>query len=381
LCTEESDLEDLLYLLLFTHPNFILEFPLAPRLKNQDVMSLLRTCTSLCFLFSVLSSVGTSWAFTFSSKGCGTNNVVSARFTTSRFVTSPFSLPTFCGKIGSTATVLRLANEDKEEWDSMGDDNKVDEVDSEKEQGPHATNSSSTEEDHTTSSSDEGTIPEEESLVLSAHQEDEEEDEEVMALKKEIAALEGTLHTKRVECSRLEDMVEDFSEAGYLRKCADMENIRKRSVSSHQTSKYISRASVLQKHFVPILEEMSTLQQKYANTPNGKSYDTLRSDMMLALQKKIDVSTFDSIVGKEVNKQRDDIVGYEASDTIPKGMVVRSVKSGLEVHGNIVCPAQCIVSQGPTAEVKQEESTESHVDEGMDTMGTNEDVEGAEILS
>ncbi len=87
---------------------------------------------------------------------------------------------------------------------------------------------------------------------------------------------------------------------------------------------------------------------------------------MLALQKKIDVSTFDSIVGKEVNKQRDDIVGYEASDTIPKGMVVRSVKSGLEVHGNIVCPAQCIVSQGPTAEVKQEESTESHVDDAED---------------
>jgi molecular chaperone GrpE (heat shock protein) len=321
--------------------------------------------------------VGTSWAFTFSSKGCGSNNVVSARF-----VTSPFSLPAFCSKIGSTATLLRLANEDKEERDSISDD-KVDEVDGGKEQGPHAT---STEEDHATSSSDEGSIPEEESLVLSAHQEDEEEDEEVKALKKEIAALEGTLHTKRVECSRVEDMVEDFSEGGYLRKCADMENIRKRSVSSHQTSKYISRASVLQKHFVLILEELSTLQQQYANTPNGKSYDTLRSDMMLALQKKIDVSTFDSPVGKEVNKQRDDIVGYEASDTIPKGMVVRSVKSGLEVHGNVVCPAQCIVSQGPTAQVTHEESTEattteSPMNEGMDTVASTEDVEGAEILS
>lgn len=123
-----------------------------------------------------------------------------------------------------------------------------------------------------------------------------------------------------------------------------MENTRKRSASSHQTSKYISRASVLKRHFLPILEEMSTLQVKYASTPNGKSYDTLRSDMMLALQKKIDVTTFDSSVGKEVNKQRDAIVGYEVSDTVPKGYVLRAVKSGLEVHGNIICPAQCFAS-------------------------------------
>lgn len=286
--------------------------------------------------------------------------MASVRFPTSQPFITPFSRPAFCSKIDS-CTVLRLANEDTEARDSSSDDD--DQVEGE-------------------STEDHAPIPEEESLVLSTHEEGEEEDEEVKALKEEIASLEMTLHNKRVECSRLEDMVEDYSESGYFRKCADMENIRKRSVSSHQTSKYISRASVLQKHFVPILEEMSILQQKYANTPNGKSYDTLRSDMMLALQKKIDVSTYDSSVGKEVNKQREAIVGYEASDTIPKGMVLRSVKSGLEVHGNVICPAQCIVSQGPAVEEKPDETTtESKMDEGMDTMGTNEDVEGAEILS
>lgn len=323
---------------------------------------------SVYFLLILGSFVGTSGAFTFSRKGSDTA-IASVRFPTSQPFSTPFSLPTFWSTIDS-CTVLRLANEDTEAKDSSSDENKVDTVEGE------------STEDHAPSP-DESTIPEEESLVLSAHEEGEEEDEEVKALKEEIATLEATLHNKRVECSRLEDMVEDYSESGYFRKCADMENIRKRSVSSHQTSKSISRASVLQKHFVPILEEMSLLQQKYATTPNGKSYDTLRSDMMLALQKKIDVTTYDSPVGKEVNKQRDAIVGYEASDTIPKGMVLRSVKSGLEVQGNVICPAQCIVSQGPAAveEKLDEATTESKIDEGMDTMGTNEDVEGAEILS
>jgi molecular chaperone GrpE (heat shock protein) len=283
---------------------------------------------------------------------------------TPRTRTSSFHLPTF-STYSSTTTVVRMTSEEKDDKSSSSSNKEDDdEAEQKKDQEPHAT------EDH---AHPEGAIPDDESLVLSAHQEDEEEDEEIKALKEEIAALEATLHNKRMECSRLEDMVEDFSETGYLRQCADMENTRKRSASSHQTSKYISRASVLQRHFLPILEEMSTLQEKYASTPNGKSYDTLRSDMMLALQKKIDVTAFDSPVGKEVNKQRDAIVGYEVSDTVPKGYVLRAVKSGLEVHGNIICPAQCIVSQG--AAVKEEEAAEGETVEVDATAATNEDKE------
>jgi len=209
------------------------------------------------------------------------------------------------------------------------------------------TDNSSNEDGEEEEQAKEDVVVEEEDKVK-----EEEEDQELKAIKEEIASLEASLRNKRMDCSRLEDMAEEYTEGGYLRKCAEMDNTRKRSVSSHQTSKYVARANVVKKHFLDILEQMQSLHDQY---PTGNSYNALLTDLNLVLQKKIEVTPYEAVPGKEVTANREAIVGYELSDTIPKGTILRSVQAGLEIHGNVIRPAQCMVSKGAIEEKEKEE--------------------------
>ena len=54
-----------------------------------------------------------------------------------------------------------------------------------------------------------------------------EEDPEVTAIKKEIAELETTLKSKKSTLSYTLDQAEEYTKAGYARKVAEMENMRR----------------------------------------------------------------------------------------------------------------------------------------------------------
>lgn len=59
-----------------------------------------------------------------------------------------------------------------------------------------------------------------------------EENPELTALKQEIEQLETTLKEKRRQVRYVQDQVEEYTQAGYARKVAEMENMRRaRSVS------------------------------------------------------------------------------------------------------------------------------------------------------
>ena len=61
---------------------------------------------------------------------------------------------------------------------------------------------------------------------------EEEEDPELVALKAEIAKLETDLKEKRRQVEYTSDQADEYSQAGYARKVAEMENMRRaRSVS------------------------------------------------------------------------------------------------------------------------------------------------------
>ena len=63
-------------------------------------------------------------------------------------------------------------------------------------------------------------------------EEEPKEDPEVAALKKEIAELETQLKSKRSTLQYTQDQAEEYTKAGYARKVAEMENMRRiRSVS------------------------------------------------------------------------------------------------------------------------------------------------------
>mmetsp|Transcript_28277 Transcript_28277/g.37704 ORF Transcript_28277/g.37704 Transcript_28277/m.37704 type:complete len:109 (-) Transcript_28277:278-604(-) len=69
-------------------------------------------------------------------------------------------------------------------------------------------------------------------LVSEEEEEEKKEDPEVTALKDEIASLEKKLSEKRLEKNTLDRLIDNYSEGGYARKVAEMENVRKmRSVS------------------------------------------------------------------------------------------------------------------------------------------------------
>jgi TATA-binding protein-associated factor Taf7 len=58
------------------------------------------------------------------------------------------------------------------------------------------------------------------------------EDPEILALKEEIAELESTQKNKKRALAYTQEQVEEYSKAGYARKVAEMENMRRaRSVS------------------------------------------------------------------------------------------------------------------------------------------------------
>lgn len=58
------------------------------------------------------------------------------------------------------------------------------------------------------------------------------EDPEMVALKEEITKLEADLKSKQPTLAYSQDQVEEYSKAGYARKVAEMENMRRvRSVS------------------------------------------------------------------------------------------------------------------------------------------------------
>ena len=65
------------------------------------------------------------------------------------------------------------------------------------------------------------------------------EDPELTALKEEIAKQEATLKEKRRELAYTSDQADDFSQAGYARKVAEMENMRRaKSVSTIRARKH-----------------------------------------------------------------------------------------------------------------------------------------------
>jgi len=75
------------------------------------------------------------------------------------------------------------------------------------------------------------------------------EDPEVKAIKEEIAELEKTLKEKKSQIQYLQDSAERYSKAGYARKVAEMENMRRtRSVSTSEGTAKYQYCSTWQRH-------------------------------------------------------------------------------------------------------------------------------------
>lgn len=126
-------------------------------------------------------------------------------------------------------------------------------------------------------------------------------------------------------------------------------------------SKSAATASVLQS-FLPALDEMEVIGARY----EGNSFaGTLQSGLTLEFQtnlKELGVSEFGVESGDEVVMGRVVAVEEQFSEEFGKGTVITPLKSGLEIQGNVVRPAECVASLGSEAAAAAAEEEEEEAE-------------------
>uniref|UniRef100_A0A7S2R1B9 GrpE protein homolog n=1 Tax=Eucampia antarctica TaxID=49252 RepID=A0A7S2R1B9_9STRA len=238
-------------------------------------------------------------------------------------------------------------------------------------------------EDVAAAASDEEESTEE--LIEETEEEKEEEskeDAELAAIKKEIADLESSLKLKNRELNSIESMVDKFSQAGYARKVAEIDQLRKMRRAATQTNQFTERASVLQT-FLPVLDELTSLNEQHGDNDFAKSYRALKGVMIGGL-KDLKAEEFSVATSDAVDSRRVNAVEKIYSDDIGKGSVVEMTRTGWELEGNVMRLANVIVSLGSEADAKkaeedaaakkaEEESAVVVESEASDEEATNEE--------
>ncbi|GFH45741.1 hypothetical protein CTEN210_02215 [Chaetoceros tenuissimus] len=191
----------------------------------------------------------------------------------------------------------------------------------------------------------------------------EEEDPEITAIKKEIAELENTVKNKNRELDTIEKLGEQYTQGGYARKVAEMEQNKKNKAAAAGNSQAAAKAGVLQS-FLPIMDELKTLTEKYEGNDFAKSYGALSWDFNNAL-KDMGVAEFTVEAGQVADSRRVQAVQEVHSEEVAKGVIIEVVDSGFEMEGNVMRMAAAVVSLGPEAaeEAAAEEASAEEVAE------------------
>ena len=170
-------------------------------------------------------------------------------------------------------------------------------------------------------------------------------DPEVVALKDQITSLESDLKAKRSQLSNLKERADKYSSTGYARQVALVENNKRLRRGSMADSKSAARAGVLQS-FLPVLDELDVIGPKYEGVAFAKTLDAgLRSELENSLG-ELGVSEYAVESGQTMDVGRVVAVEEEYSEEFAKGTVIRPLKSGLEVSGNVIRPAEVVGSLG-----------------------------------
>jgi molecular chaperone GrpE (heat shock protein) len=183
------------------------------------------------------------------------------------------------------------------------------------------------------------------------------ENPEVTAIKEEIAALEAKVKSRRNDLASIIDSVETYSKAGYARKVAEMDQIRKMRGAASKSNESTAKATILQ-DFLPVLDELKALDEKYAGDDFAQSYKALRWDLNNAMT-ALGMSEYTAEVGATADPTRVVAVEEQYSDDFAKGAVISPVAVGLELQGNVMRMAECVVSLGSEADAKAAEEEAS----------------------
>ena len=201
-------------------------------------------------------------------------------------------------------------------------------------------------------SEEESTTAEDSTAATSEGEESPEEeaepklDPEVVALKEQITSLESDLKAKKTQLNSLKEMVDKYSSEGYAREVAKGQSNQRLRGANMADNKMAARASVLQS-FVPVLDELDEVGRKYQGNSFASTLDSgLRSELENSLMelgvKEYTVGVGDAIdgIGRVV------AIEEEYSEEAGKGTILQVLKTGLEISGNVVRPAEVVGSLG-----------------------------------
>mmetsp|Transcript_17989 Transcript_17989/g.35801 ORF Transcript_17989/g.35801 Transcript_17989/m.35801 type:complete len:279 (+) Transcript_17989:161-997(+) len=191
----------------------------------------------------------------------------------------------------------------------------------------------------------------------------------VVELKENIAKLEADVKRKKGELADLKEMAERYSQTGYARQVALLENNKRRRGENVADNKSAARATVIQS-FVPVLDELDAVAARYEGNSFAKSLDALRSGMKSSLG-ELGVSEFVVGAGDAVDS-RVAAVDEQYSEEFAAGTVISALTSGLEIQGNIVRAAKVVASLG--VENSEEEVAAGEAVSDSDDEGEREQV-------
>lgn len=121
------------------------------------------------------------------------------------------------------------------------------------------------------------------------------------------------------------------------------------------TNKYSATAAVLSE-FLPAMDTLMSLREKYGDDEFGKMYNALPGAIKSGFT-SMDCTEYEIAANEPFVASRMVVVASEPSDTVPKDCVIRTVVPGMELQGNMMRLAQVITSSGSgNAEVASETS-------------------------
>jgi len=121
-----------------------------------------------------------------------------------------------------------------------------------------------------------------------------------------------------------------------------------------QSSNKFSATAATLTEFLPIVDDLIALREKYGEHEFGKQYNALPGAMKTAFT-EMGVTEYTVNVGDPVDTTRMIVVGSEYSDEYERDTVLRPINMGMELQGNVILKAECVASLGPEASAVEEE--------------------------
>lgn len=121
------------------------------------------------------------------------------------------------------------------------------------------------------------------------------------------------------------------------------------------SNKYSATAGVLTE-FLPVLDKLEELRERYDGDEFGTKYSALAGGLRGAFA-EMGVTEYTATVGEPVDASRVAVIESEHSETAAADTVLRPVATGMELQGNVVRMAKCVASLG--VEATKEEMAEA----------------------